>query len=621
MELKNRLGENESPYLREASGQPVHWQVYSDEIFKLAEQLDRPILLDIGAVWCHWCHVMDRESYSDPVVAEIINKHFVPVKVDRDQMPDVDSRYQTAIGALAGAGGWPLTGFLTFDGKAFYGGTYFPKDDTHGRQGLLKLLPQIAELYATRRTDILRSAEEMFHHLKEYELNSAQRGELNEGIIGKIIDDARARFDKSFGGFGGAPKFYNPTALQLLAEEAISRNDPNLKEIVEATLDCIARGGVYDQLGGGFHRYSVDRYWHVPHFEKMLYDSALMLETYLLGLQLSGNVEGSVRGKFYARVARETADWITGRMRAPNGAFYAHQDADVDESDDGTYWTWTKRELEDVLTKEENEVAQLYFDIREMPGDIHEFPERNVLRITLEEKDIVKNSKASEDRILDLIGSARQKLLDSRNRRKPPFVEKTIFADRNGLAIGSLVEASIALKERKYFQAAEEAAAFIMDNMCDVHGNVAHAFSGGAVLYRGLLDDNVLFGNALLDLFEAARNEVHLYAAEKIAQLLLEEFNDGENGGFLDRPIKAEDHDSHMELRKKPIEDAPTPSGNSCAAILFDRLFVVTENRKYFEAADAALKAFAGSAERFGLHAANYARALRLHLGLIRNVR
>ncbi len=628
MELKNNLSESRSPYLREAADQPVHWQIYSEEAFRIAKKLDRPILLDIGAVWCHWCHVMDNESYSDMQVAEIINKHFVAVKVDRDQMPDVDARYQMAVGALTGAGGWPLTGFLTCDGKAFYGGTYFPKDGIQGRQGLLTLLPQIAEVYANRREDVFKNAEEIADQLKEYQLRLTRAGELSEEIIDKIVDDARSKFDKGFGGFGIAPKFFNPTTLHLLAEDALNKKDHGLRDMVVLTLDCIARGGVYDQVGGGFHRYSVDRYWHVPHFEKMLYDNALMLEVYLMGLQLARNQEALLPAlTHYANVARETADWMITTMQSPDGPFYAHQDADVETNDDGTYWTWTKSDIETILTKEESEIAEVYFDVREEPEDTHGFPERNVLRIAIDAGEIVKSSGKTEAEVAKCILSAKKKLQTARGERKAPFIDKTYYADRNGLAISALVEASLALKAQSYFEAAESAASFIMDKMVDLHGKVAHAFSGESVLYHGLLDDHVYFGTALLDLFDVARDDLHINAAEKIAQTMLDEFSDwipsGEDkgaSGFFDRPssVAAE---GLLATQKKPVEDTPTPSGNSGAAIFFDRLFGITENRKYFEVAERTLKAFAGSAADNGIYSANYARALRLHLDLLGKVR
>ncbi len=344
----------------------------------------------------------------------------------------------------------------------------------------------------------------------------------------------------------------------------------------------------------------------------MLYDNALMLKAYLMALQFGHN-------EAYANVACETADWVTGTMKSPEGAFYAHQDADVEAHDDGTYWTWTRKEIEIALTKDETEVVELYFDIRDMPNDTHGFPERNVLRIAVNEAQIAKQTGRQVSEITILLNNAKKKLNESRNRRHPPCVDKTILADRNGLVISALVEASLALKVRKYFEDAESAADFILRKMIDPGGKVAHAFSG-KVLYQGLLDDNVYFGTALLDLFDVTRNDVQINAAEKIAQVLLDEFEDREAGGFFDRQSTASD-EGLLVTKRKPIDDNPTPSGNSGAAIFFDRLFGITENKKYFDTADRTLKAFAGSADRNGIYAANYARAVGMHLRFAKNVR
>lgn len=613
MELKNRLSESESPYLKEAAGQPVHWQIFSEEVFRIAKELDSPILLDIGAVWCHWCHVMDKESYSDGEVAALINRFFVPVKVDRDQMPDVDSRYQGAVGAMTGAGGWPLTAFLTPDGKAFYGGTYFPKNDAQGKPGLLSLLPQIADIYAKRKDEVLTSAEEVVQYLRDFESKTALAGELSESVIDNVVKSAVDKFDPEFGGFGTAPKFFNATMLQLVAEEAARTRDPNLRKVIDVSLDRIAEGGVYDQLGGGFHRYSVDRYWHVPHFEKMLYDNALLLTAYLKNFE-------ATKSPLHGRVARETADWMLGVMKAPEGAFYAHEDADVGPDDDGSYWTWTKEEAHNALNREEFEATAQYFDIRETPNDIHEMQARNVFRVAVPPSGIARDMKKNESEIRKLIESAKKKLLKARAKRKSPFIDRTILADRNGLAISALVEASLVLKDPKYLTAAASAAEFITDNLVNEKGKVAHAFSGDSAVYDGLLDDQICTGVALLDLFDVMRNEEYLSMAERIAQVLLDEFEDKDAGGFFDRPA-ASKGEGLLANKRKPIDDTPTPSGNSSAAIFFDRLFVATENREYFAVADRTLKAFAGSAQTLDFYVANYARALRRHLALQKNVK
>ena len=613
MDLRNRLNESESPYLKEAARQPVHWQIYSEEVFKLARELDRPILLDIGAVWCHWCHVMDNESYTDPQVAELINSLFIPVKVDRDQMPDVDARYQSAVSAITGGGGWPLTGFLTPDGKVFYGGTYFPKTDQQGRPGLISLLPQIADIYAKRRDDVLKSADEVMQYLREFESKTSRAGKIDEEIIDTIVKSAVDKFDPEFGGFGTAPKFFNATMLRLLAEEVGRTRDPNLRKTVDVSLDRIAQGGVYDQIGGGFHRYSVDRYWHVPHFEKMLYDNALLLSVYLKNYEVTKN-------ELHGNVARETADWIINVMRQLRGAFFAHQDADVGPHDDGSYWTWTEEEARRILTEDEFKASAPYFDIRKLPEDIQESPERNVLRIAVTPASIASETGITEKDVRSLLESAKAKMAQARAARKAPFIDATILADRNGLAISALVEASLTLKEKRYLEAAYSASEFVSKNMIDEKGEVAHAWSGNSIVYHGLLDDQVYFGIALLDLFDAMRNDDHLAAAERIGQVLLDDYEDKKAGGFFDRP-SGRKGEGLLGTKKKPIDDTPTPSGNSGAAILFDRLFAVTENKEYYAVAERTLEAFAGSADTLGFYVANYARALRLHFGMRKNVR
>ncbi|MCL5033800.1 MAG: thioredoxin domain-containing protein [Bacteroidetes bacterium] len=613
MKLENTLAHSSSQYLRDASRQPVHWQSYSDEALLAADEMDRPILLDIGAVWCHWCHVMDQESYEDPDVAEIINDNFVPVKVDRDQMPDVDARYQAAVGAMTGTGGWPLTVFLTPDGKPFYGGTYFPKDDAAGRPGLLTLLPQVAETYHRQKSEVHRSADDLHRQMKDYEEQSKLRGSLSTEIIEEVLADAESKMDKQFGGFGRMPKFFNATILQLLLEESAKARNAERDEFLKLTLDNIIQGGVYDHIGGGFHRYSVDRYWHVPHFEKMLYDNALLLKVYLKAGELSNSSS-------YSRAARETADWITGPMRSPDGAFYAHQDADVGPHDDGSYWTWTRGEFVSALTEDERKAALLHFDVREQPGDIPEMPDRNVLRVATFVDDVAKELSRPATEAEGLIAASKMKLLGLRAKRIPPLIDKTIFADRNGLAISALVEASLHLKSRDYFRAAEGAADYILDHMVDESGMVSHAFSDSSSAYPGLLDDQVCFGISLLDLFDVMRSDSYLASAERIAGALVDKFEDKERGGFFDRSADAKGNE-YLSSKRKPIDDTPTPSGNSAAAMFLDRLYSITENRDYFFVAQRSLETFACSTGRLGIYAANYARALNLHFAVRKNLK
>jgi len=342
----NLLDTAASSYLRSARHQPVQWHPWGEAAFAKAQAEDKPILLDIGAVWCHWCHVMDRESYEDPEVAKVINEYFVPVKVDRDERPDVDTRYQAAVSAISGQGGWPLTAFLTPDGRPYFGGTYIPREDRYGRPGIGRVLQAMAQVWRERREEALETAGSVMAAIEHNESFSAG-GELNIALVDKIVGSALAKFDPRNGGFGSQPKFPHPSALDLLLEVAMGRDNDQAREAFIVTLDKMARGGVYDQLAGGFHRYSVDEHWVVPHFEKMLYDNTELLRNYVHGFQ------SLVRPEFL-QTAQQIVGWLDSTMTdRKHGGFYASQDADVGLDDDGDYFTWTQDEARAVLTPEE----------------------------------------------------------------------------------------------------------------------------------------------------------------------------------------------------------------------------------------------------------------------------
>lgn len=605
MELINRLRESDSPYLLEAADQPVKWQIFSDEAFKLARELNRPILLDIGASWCHWCHVMDSESYSDLEIASLINDMFVPIKVDRDLMPDVDARYQSAVGALTGTGGWPLTAFLTPEGKVFYGGTYFPKEDSHIRPGLKTLLIRVAEVFRERQEDVLKSAEEIFNNIKGYELQILQKGELNDTLINDILSDAKKKFDPEFGGFGSAPKFLNATILELLAEEAITTADNEMKKIIEKTMSSMAAGGVMDQLAGGFHRYSVDRYWRVPHFEKLLHDNALLVKAYLRGYELT-------KSKLFANVAEATARWMINTMRSPEGAFYGHQDSDVESGDDGSYWTWTVDEIREILKEDESRLIEMYFGIGADARDTPELPGRNVLKVAEGIDQIAFKNGLEPTEVAEKIETAKSKLFQARLRRKAPFIDKTIFADRNALAISALIDAAIVLHREDFFNAAEKATKFLIEKMITPDGDVLHSLGLSGLNHNGLLDDYALCGIALMDMFDVSREHDYLMFAENIAERILSNFSSTE-GGFLDRPRGSGDV-GLLSIERRTIDDTPMPAGNAVAALLFDRLSTSNDNRNYLKVAGETLETFAGSARKMGIFAATYARAVKYHL-------
>ncbi|MFZ0687803.1 MAG: DUF255 domain-containing protein, partial [Terriglobales bacterium] len=427
----NSLARASSSYLRSAMHQPIEWHEFGEEAFAAARAADKPVLLDIGAVWCHWCHVMDRESYDDAEVASIVNEHFIAVKVDRDERPDIDSRYQVAVASLTGQGGWPLTAFLTADGKPFYGGTYFPPNDAYGRPSFKRVLLSIAAAYREKRGDVLDQAQMVESAMARAEsfssrASSSSDSTLSARVIDAILESAQSMFDRINGGFGNAPKFPHPAMLDLVMEQYVrtkplhDADDNELRTIFVHTLEKMARGGVYDQLAGGFHRYSVDERWIVPHFEKMCYDNSELLKNYVHAYQATGD-------EFFAGVARDILRWMDEWLSdRAHGGFYASQDADYSMEDDGDYFTWTLAETRAVLTEEEAAVAILYYDIQES-GDMHHNPAKNVLYMRSSATEIAGRLKISEDRARSLLEAARKKMYAARLERPTPYVDKTIY--------------------------------------------------------------------------------------------------------------------------------------------------------------------------------------------------
>src|SRR6201997_4230126 len=354
------LAKASSPYLRSAMHQPIQWYEWGEAAFAAAARENKPMLLDIGAVWCHWCHVMDRESYDDPEVARLVNENFIAVKVDRDERPDIDSRYQVAVSSISGQGGWPLTAFLTPDGKPFYGGTYFPPGDHYGRPSFKRVLLSIANAYREKHGDVVEQANMVENAISHAESFAGRSGQFSPGIIQSIIESCLGMFDARNGGFGHAPKFFHPAVIDLVIEQHVKTGHEDLRNVFVTTLEHMANGGVYDQLGGGFHRYSVDERWVVPHFEKMSYDNSELLKNYVHAFQATGS-------EFFKNVARDiirwTDEWLSDRE---HGGFYASQDADISLDDDGDYFTWTLDEANAVLSEDEAQAAGLYYDINEV---------------------------------------------------------------------------------------------------------------------------------------------------------------------------------------------------------------------------------------------------------------
>ena len=604
----NRLKDSASPYLRSASHQPIDWHEWGETAFERAKSEDKPSLLDIGAVWCHWCHVIDRESYENAEIAKIINEHFVPVKVDRDERPDVDSRYQSAISAISGQGGWPLTGFLLPDGKPFFGGTYFPPEDQMGRPGFRRVLLAVAESYRNRRAELERAANSLSEAVTQAEGFAGARAEFDLGAVDAQIQSITQLFDSRNGGFGRAPKFPHASAIDLLLERYQQTKENSLLAMVEATLEKMARGGVCDQLAGGFHRYSVDERWLVPHFEKMSYDNSELLRNYLHAWQVTQN-----------SLLREKAESIIGWVNEvlsdrENGGFYASQDADYSLDDDGDYFTWTLDEVRAVLTPEESRVIELYYDV-ETHGEMHHNPAKNVLWVARGFHEIGQILERDPDDIRTIKLRAEKKMLEARLRRPTPFVDKTRYVAWNAMFVSAFLEASHSLNIPSI---EEQCRAFALKTIDCMLGEAwseergfAHRIGGPAL--EGSLDDQVFSVLALLDAYEASLDSRYFAAAQKTMDLTVARYGDGDNGGFFDRPSDAAPMGG-LEVRRKPFQDSPTPGANSVAAIALIRLHAFTGEQRYRDFAQKTLEAFAGVAPQYGLFAATYGLAATLFM-------
>jgi hypothetical protein len=596
----NRLAESPSAYLKSAAHQPIHWYPWGDEAFAAAASADKPVLLDIGAVWCHWCHVMDGESYENPELAAYLNEHFVCIKVDRDERPDVDARYQRAVQALTRQGGWPLTAFLTPKGEVFFGGTYFPPDGKYGRPGFRSVLASVLDAYRSRRDQIQAQAQAI-RRVLEQDLDEGTPGEVSAEMLDQAVDQMVRVFDPVNGGFGDQPKFPNPGAIELLLHRWYDQPSDQIRTIIDRTLQGMARGGMYDQLGGGFHRYSVDARWIVPHFEKMSYDNSELLKVYLHAHALFGNEE-------YAEVARGIVRWVREVMADPGGGYAASQDADVGLEDDGDYFTWTREEAAAVLTPEEMEVAAAYYDIG-TAGEMQHDPGKNVLFISATVQAIAVRSSRTEEETKALLRSAEEKLRAARGTRQAPFIDRTRYTNWNAMMTSAMLRA----------------AAVLGDEWCRDHGlrtltrmrqesqdgdAVAHTPAG----LTGLLDDQVQTAAAALDAYETTGDQRWLEWSERLMDRVWTDYRDAEAGGLCDTARGRSGDTGLLPARAKPVQDTPTPSPNGVAGIACARLHEMTGDKRWKERGEELLRAFAGRGQELGLYAATYLLAVDWHL-------
>jgi len=608
----NQLQAASSSYLRSARHQPVKWHAWGEAAFARAQAENKPILLDIGAVWCHWCHVMDRESYEDPEVARIINDHFIAVKVDRDERPDVDSRYQAAVSAISGQGGWPLTAFLTPDGRPYFGGTYFPRDDRYGRPGFGRVLLTMSQVWQERREEALESASSVMNAIEHNETFSPRSGDLNLALVDKIVTSAVSQFDPRHGGFGSQPKFPHPAILDLLLEVGLNRGIEEAKRASTVTLEQMARGGVYDQLAGGFHRYSVDERWVVPHFEKMIYDNTELLRNYVHAYQ------SFVREDFRS-TAEEIIGWLDAVMTdRERGGFYASQDADINLDDDGDYFTWTLEEARAVLDADELALAAPYWDIGEL-GDMHHNPAKNVLHRKFTVDEVAKHTGKSLADARWLISSAHRKLLAARVERSTPFIDSTLYTGWNAMGVTAYLEAARVLRtetpRRFALLTLDRIIAEAWNGKDTLRHVIAYGEDAGTEMAEdiaGTLDDYAMTVHACIDGWISTGQMRYYQTAIKLADAMIAKFYDRTAGAFFDT---AAGEDGAIPLgaltaRRKPLQDSPTPAGNPTAASALLRLEELSGVKEYREIAEDTLESFAGIVEHFGLYAGSYGLAL-----------
>jgi uncharacterized protein YyaL (SSP411 family) len=594
----NRLINESSPYLLQHAHNPVDWYPWGDEAFERAAREDKPVFLSIGYSTCHWCHVMEVESFDNEQIAKIMNENFVSIKVDREQRPDVDQIYMRAVQIMTGSGGWPLSVFLTADGKPFYGGTYFPPTDRYGRIGFERLLLTIADAWKNRRQELMDSAGKMSQFLAE-SVGAGEEVKLSADVLTKAFNYSESIFDSTYGGFGAAPKFPQPTGLSMLLGYWQRAGENPALDMVEKTLDEMAKGGIYDHIGGGFHRYSTDARWLTPHFEKMLYDQALISKVYLQAFQIT-------KKKRYAEVVREIFDYVLRDMTDTEGGFYSAEDADS-EGREGTFYLWKPEQINSVLSKEEAEIFNTYYDVTKR-GNFEE--NKTILNIAVSMEDLERKFQKKRDETAATLASARLKVFTERQGRIRPHRDDKIITAWNGLMISSLAYGGAVLQERKYILAAERAADFVLENLYK-DGRLMRYYRNGKAIQPGFLDDYTFTILGLLDLYEATFDIRWLVKARQLTEEMIGLFADEDKGGFF---LTGNDSEK-LIARSKPDYDGAIPSGNSAAALGLLRLGRITMNTQFLEQGEKTLKLFSQQLEQNHIYLSMMLTALNFWLG------
>jgi uncharacterized protein len=601
--VANRLAHETSPYLLQHAHNPVDWYPWGEEALALARGEDKPILLSIGYSACHWCHVMERESFEDPAVAALMNERFVSIKVDREERPDLDSIYMRAVQLLTGRGGWPLTAFLTPDGRAFFGGTYFPPEPRHGMPSFPQVLTAVSDAFRNRRDEVERGSGQLLEALKGPESGDAgglEQGELDargKAILEHAVRFLAGQFDPTHGGFGPAPKFPQPTTLEVLLRQYHRAGDGEALDMAVRTLRGMARGGIRDHLGGGFHRYSVDGRWLVPHFEKMLYDNGLLARVYLHAFQITRDPE-------LREGATSTLDYILEDLRGPEGGFHSARDADS-EGEEGLFYLWRPEEVDEILGKEEGELFRRAYDVSEVGN----FEGSNILHLPRSLESIATTEAIPLEELVESLRRSREALKEARTRREPPFRDEKVLVSWNSFALRALAEAGAVLGREDYLEAARANASFLLDALRE-GGRLRRTWKDGSAKVPAFLEDYAGLGNALLTLHESTLEPRWLVDALDLAEQVIQLFWDEDEGIFYDSP-----HDGEaLVIRPRDIMDNATPSGNSLAVELLLRAAAFTGSEGLREPALRTLIREAGSMRRFPSAFGRLLSALTLQL-------
>ncbi|WP_457628062.1 thioredoxin domain-containing protein [Persephonella sp.] len=578
--MANRLINEKSPYLKQHAHNPVDWYPWCDEAFERAKKEDKPVFLSIGYSTCHWCHVMEKESFEDREIAQILNRHFISIKVDREERPDIDSLYMNVCMMMTGRGGWPLTIFMTPDKKPFYAGTYFPKEGSYTRIGLKELLLNIAKLWKEDREKLIKRADTVIQHLEEN--SRPATGKINKDLSGMLYEKLKDSFDPYHGGFGRRPKFPVPHNHLFLLRYFFKTGKENSLSMVVHTLERMRTGGIYDHVGYGFHRYSTDERWFLPHFEKMLYDQAMLIMAYTEGYRITGK-------RLFKHTVSQTVEYLTGRMLSPEGGFYSAEDADS-EGEEGKYYVWDYSELERLLGGEFGLFKKVY-DITPEGNYREEHTGKptgkNILHMKATPEELANQLDITEDRLYSLMEKWRGVLLREREKRVPPLKDTKILTDWNGLVIAALSTASSI--DKKYLGLAGKTVDFILMNMKKSDGTLLHRYKDGVSEIEGFLTDYAYFIWGLIELYQKSFENRYLLEAIKLTETVITHFYDPE-GGFFETP----DFGEKLPVRPKEYYDGALPSGNSVMTYNLMRLFRITGRLEYRDAAIKTVESIAG---------------------------